>query len=125
MLTHHRVPRLISSIYDAVGDSDRWQNFLEQFAEAVDGTITTLTYHDLTHLRASLIVTARGDPEAERRYLECFSTRDVYRAAWIARFRTTGPNTVYTDEQLIAPAELAKTEYFNDFLLVSQCGLIT
>jgi len=49
-----------------------------------------------------------------------YGTLDPLKTAGLARHRHPGPDTVYTGEQLIEPAEIRKTEFYNDFLLPNQ-----
>jgi DNA-binding CsgD family transcriptional regulator len=117
MLSRDRLLRLIGRIYDAASDESLWPLFLDEFAEAIQGTMTTLVYHDLTSQRASLMLSARCDPECPRQYVSYFSARDPYKTAGLARHRSAGPDTVYVGEELVASAQLTRTEFYNDFSL--------
>jgi DNA-binding CsgD family transcriptional regulator len=118
VLSEERTLGLIGRIYDSAGDERLWPAFLEDLASAIDGTAPCLIYQDIVARRAGFAIFARGDPELERRYVESYSALDEFRNAWLSRFDCVGPEAIYAGEQLIEPAELRKTEYFNDFLSV-------
>lgn len=69
--------------------------FLEEFANAVNGTQTTIVFHDLACPKARLMISVRFDPDTIRRYTEYFSTFDPYRAASLVRHRRASPETIY------------------------------
>jgi DNA-binding CsgD family transcriptional regulator/PAS domain-containing protein len=117
MLSQEKLLVLIGEIYDAASDERLWPVFLEHFADAVNGTFTSIIHHDLGSRRAQLMITARPDSEALRRYKEYYCTFDPYRAASLARYRQPGPDAVYIAEELIDPRQLHQTEFYNDFSL--------
>ena len=65
MLSQSRLLDLIGRIYDAAADEHLWPVFLEDFAEAVDGTMTGLIFHKLTPPVAHFGISVRCDPECK------------------------------------------------------------
>jgi hypothetical protein len=85
VLSQERLLALIGRIYDAGADQSLWSSVLEDIADALNANSTTaLVYHDLAALQANFIVSARSDPECERRYIEQYSAFDPFREASLA-----------------------------------------
>jgi DNA-binding CsgD family transcriptional regulator len=103
----------IGRIYDAAGDASRWPAFLEGFADAVNGLSATLLSVDLECQRGSLQASVRVDPADQKKYDRYYGGVDH----WVASARPllkTG--TVLTSELYCPGEELARTEFYNDFL---------
>jgi DNA-binding CsgD family transcriptional regulator len=108
---------LIALVYDSALDASLWPAFLEALSNSVTGSATTLMYHDMRAMQGIIAASVRVDPECERLYNQYYSGCDSWRPAWLKKFSLAGVDGIVTSEQLIAPAELQRTEFYNDFLL--------
>ena len=61
-----RLLNLLSVLYAAPGEPDRWQVFLHELCSALDGTGANFISMDFTAQQGSIALTARTDPAAIR-----------------------------------------------------------
>ena len=106
--------RLIERIYDAALAPERWAEFLEALADALDGHFANIAYTNAayTHTRQSAAV--RFAPEAQRLYREHYAALDPWAHAAIQRgLMRTG--VVGLGREIVSRHELEQTEFHNDF----------
>jgi len=116
VLSQEMVLGLIGRIYDAAADPQFWPAFLQDFADAVAGTATALVHYDFQESRANIGASIQFDPDYVGRYNAHYVSCDAWKAAWLARFNRTAAEAIVTCEELVSPDQLAKTEFFNDYL---------
>lgn len=107
---------LIAQIYDAALDASLWTPFLEALSDTLRSGTTVLASHDMRALRATIAASVRIDPESERLYNQHYSRCDAWREGWLRRFSRAGPEAIVPGDEVVDPAELRKTEFYNDFL---------
>jgi len=120
MLSQEALLGLVGRIYDAATDETLWPVFLEDFADAVNGTMTGLWFHNLVSPETNLAITVRSGPDLKEAYKKYYGAIDPWKAAGLARHRHPGPDTVYTGEELIGSEQFRKLEFYNDFVLPNQ-----
>ncbi|MGH9237188.1 MAG: helix-turn-helix transcriptional regulator [Vicinamibacterales bacterium] len=107
---HDVLLSLIEQAYAAAETPPLWEPFLRSLAESVNGRGAGLLQHDLV-ASGAINVAVRIDPAGLALYNRHFNTLDP----WAAGARALGIGVVATDEMLISPHDLRRTEYFNDF----------
>jgi len=120
MLSQEALLGLVGRIYDAATDETLWPVFLEDFADAVNGTMTGLWFHNLVSPETNLAITVRSGPDLKEAYKKYYGAIDPWKAAGLARDRHPGPDTVYTGEELIGSEQFRKLEFYNDYVLPNQ-----
>ena len=113
MIDEGAVLELVGLIYDAAADAALWPRFLERFADSVRGTLTTLLLYDPDHHAGNIAAAVRIDPADVRRYNDHYVKLDVWGRHSAHRLT---PGCVLLGEQLCAPATVAATEFYADFL---------
>jgi len=104
---------LISAIYDAAGDPQLWPPCLEKLADTVSGLCATLLSVDVECQRGSLQASARVDPADQKTYDEYYGAVDH----WLLRAQPLLKTGFVLTSELYCPGvELARTEFYNDFL---------
>lgn len=117
MLSQEKVLSLVGRIYDAAADVRLWPAFLEDFADAVDGTTTGLIFYDWSASDAKLDVSVRYDPAYARQYVQHYYSVNPWTQAWKKRWNCAGPETIEAGDENVELALLEKTEFYNDYLL--------
>lgn len=102
---------LVRLIYEAANDPLLWDPFLAKFAEAVHAETAGLLAQDRAGRSARVVATVGMDPAFRKSYEEYFVSRNP----WLRR-RTVSPGSVETGEQILSNRELARTEFYSDFL---------
>ena len=101
---------LARTILEATCEAGDWEGFVRRFGEVVYGASPGLYLHDGED--SLLQVTPAYDPSWKRAYDEYYLARDVRRP----HIRALAPRTVYVGQELVADAELCRSEFYNDFL---------
>lgn len=126
MHSEEKLLRLIKGAYAAAGDTSLWSVFLEDFADSVKGTFTSLILYDPTALEGNLSAAARVDPSDQEKYNEYFGGIDQF-GIYGAHLLT--PGRVIQGQQLCPDAILDKSEFCADYLdplniFNEMCGVI-
>jgi DNA-binding CsgD family transcriptional regulator len=103
--------QLVSSIYDAAFDFERWPIVLERVADALGGNAGSLAKHDLTTGDGAVILT-RTDPIFARLYAEHY----VHVNVLFGRVGRVPTGTCMSDRDVMSKDEFFRTEFYNDFL---------
>jgi DNA-binding CsgD family transcriptional regulator len=104
--------RLVGQIYESAGDRSRWPAFLASFREATGAAAVHLAIDDSEHERAVVTEALGHDPHFLSLYAEYYSSRDV----WIRGRPHPRSGETVLGQRLIRDEELAKTEFYADFL---------
>lgn len=104
---------LIGLIYDAAGDPSKWPIFLESFADALRGTVTTLLMYDTRIRDGNIAATVRINPEDQAKYNQHYAKVDVW-ATHGKPLLTQG--SVRSGQELCPDDLLIKSEFYNEFL---------
>lgn len=109
------VTGLIGSAYEAAGRPEVWTEVLTGLARACGATMAGLLTLDSTTNASSVRVSIGVDPRARADYDEYYGRinpvlREAERRGW------TRPGFVRLSHEILPKSELARTEYFNDFL---------
>jgi len=108
---------LIAAIYEAGVDFGRWPNVLEHMAAAFDAPSAAMVRQGLTPSEAWAMA-SRLDPSFARDYIDHYhSVNPIWR-----RSASAPAGTIQTDSMIMPRPELARTEFFNDFLVPQECG---
>ena len=102
---------LVGLIYEAAIDPQFWDPFLTKFAEAVHAETAGLLTQDKAGRWARNLATVGMEPASRASYDEYFVSSNP----WLPR-RNVFAGSVETGEQVISNRELAKTEFYRDFL---------
>jgi hypothetical protein len=70
--------KLVAGIYDAAADPRLWNQFLEQFSNAMDGRTTTMVVIDDAHANRNVAAAVRADPASQRIYEEYYGRIDAW-----------------------------------------------
>jgi DNA-binding CsgD family transcriptional regulator len=103
--------RLVSSIYDAALDFERWSMVLEQLADALEGSTAVLRSAKLN--TAGKWISVRIDPAFDPLY---DSYHKEASALW-QHARVRPVETCECDRDVIPKDKLVQTSFYNDFLL--------
>ena len=113
MNSSDRLAILLPLIYEGCLDLSVWPRFLDELGAALDCVGAVLFVHDTVSARTRMSLTARLDPSAERAYNDYYFKKDV----WVLRARELlRSRDCYTSEMACSGAELARTEFYNDYL---------
>jgi DNA-binding CsgD family transcriptional regulator/PAS domain-containing protein len=117
MLSERRFDALIASIYEAAADFRRWPDTLRLMAQAYEAT--TVVFGRTSEDVADAWILAPDIDQAEHeRYASHFHhINPLWRLAMAAPI-----GTAQTDRMMVPKQELARTEFFNDFLLPQGLG---
>lgn len=126
MHSEEKLLRLIKRAYAAAGDISLWSGFLEDFADSVNGTFTSLILYDPTALEGNLSASARVDPSDQKKYNDHFGAIDQF---GIHGAHLLEPGRVIPGQQLCPDAILDKSEFCADYLdplniFNEMCGVI-
>jgi DNA-binding CsgD family transcriptional regulator len=116
VLSQERVLGLIGRIYDAAADAQLWPAFLQDFADAVDGSVTGVVFDDWSASNATIEASVNLDPADARRYVQHYYGVSPWIEEWKKRWSRAGASMIETSDQLVELAELEKTEFYSDFL---------
>lgn len=103
-------------LYDAAVDPAGWIPVMECFADMTGGTNAWLSRLSVVDGSGSGLI-ARIDPEAPGRYQAHYGALNPFSNAADPRdYMANWRPTVLTDEDCLPKEDLARTEYFNDFM---------
>jgi DNA-binding CsgD family transcriptional regulator/PAS domain-containing protein len=105
---------LVGSVYSAANDPQLWAVFLEEFAEAVHATSTSIYFYDLANLSASMFHFVRSDSEWWSEYSAHYAEMDPWAAGGFRLGLDSGD--VATGEMLCPNDTLRRSAFANDFL---------
>src|SRR5215831_18795251 len=111
MSTLDEYSQLVSSIYDAALDFEKWPVVIERLSDALGGNGGGLATHNLVTGGGALVI-ARRDPIFTRLYAEHYSNVNVL----FDRVGRVPAETCVTDRDIMPKEELRRTEFYNDFL---------
>jgi PAS domain-containing protein len=111
---HTRALELISSLYEAILDPERWQGFLTDLNSALGAQASVFQLEQGGGRRQGHVVAGIGlDADAQQRYAAYYSSINV----WTTRGRhLLREGAVLTGEQICPSPELERTEYYSDYL---------
>ena len=113
MLSQDQFDRLIGLIYEAALESERWADFLGEYAAATGSDSMALVVQDLRHQRANVNATFRVDPASERSYEKYYASVNP----WVVGRDTEYVSGAVTNSiRMISNTDLERTEYHADFL---------
>jgi DNA-binding CsgD family transcriptional regulator len=104
--------RLVSSIYDAALDFEQWPIVLERLTDALEGSSAVLRMGNLLKTQGKWI-SARIDPTFDQLHAAYYKEQN---ALW-QRAGQRSVETCVSDREVIPKEELARTEFYHDFLL--------
>jgi DNA-binding CsgD family transcriptional regulator/PAS domain-containing protein len=104
---------LIHLTYASAADARLWPAFLEKYAHAVHASAAALLVQDFRNPRGSAAASMGYDPFWEKRYADYYGSLNPWmqRAPHLYR-----PGNVLISDRVMSDRELAKTEFYNDFL---------
>jgi DNA-binding CsgD family transcriptional regulator len=105
--------KLLEDLLAAPGSAAGWQTFLLDLCDALNGTAANFIFHSFADSRADVFLTARTDCEALALYREHWHRFDPWAHAPSAGRLQAG--MVVVGDQLIAPEQLKRTAFYNDF----------
>ena len=103
---------LVSSIYDAALDFERWPIVLERLVDALEGSTALFRNANLVNTEG-VWASVRIDQTFQRLYVERYSDHNPL---W-ERAGTRPVESCVSDREIIPKEELVRTEFYNDFLL--------
>lgn len=116
MLSSESFSRLIGLIYEAAQRREAWDSFLEQLAAVTTSTQVALFVHDTRRHEYGFGHQLGVSPETQQLYAQYYGEKDE----WVKRSRgQLRPGVVVASHILCSDQELAKTEFFNDYLAKS------
>src|SRR5215813_5414012 len=104
--------QLVSSIYDAALDFERWPIVLERLVDALEGSTALFRNANLVNTEG-VWASVRIDQTFQRLYVERYSDHNPL---W-ERAGTRPVESCVSDREIIPKEELVRTEFYNDFLL--------
>jgi DNA-binding CsgD family transcriptional regulator len=104
--------RLLQRIYAAAVQPTLWEEVLRDLSSLMDGSIMVMQAHDTLRNASLGEVTSGGDPEFQRLYDKHFGAVNV----WVPGMAALPIGTVGFPEMYLSAAELARSEFYNDFL---------
>lgn len=104
-------------IYDAALDPALWQDVLHDVAQKTGGEKGALILQNQFSGQGDAVL-ANIDPTAIEEFFGYFATRNPMQQNNLKAFqKTSAPKLgVFTDQEVMARNELARTEYYNDFM---------
>lgn len=115
MISARRLSDLLAALYAAPTDDTHWQVFLDGLCEEIQAQIGIFSATNVKNGSGEIL--AQGgigyNPEMQRRYNEYYGQVDPYRLAFMRNPRI-GP---IVGEELVAPKEAEKTEFYNDLAI--------
>jgi DNA-binding CsgD family transcriptional regulator len=112
MVSLDEYSELVSAIYDAAVDFDRWPVALERLCDALGGSMAVLLGGNLGRDQGTWL-SVRVDPVFDQLYLDYFREHNEL---W-QRAGTMPVKTCVIDREVMPKEELLRTEFYNDFLL--------
>lgn len=113
MVSSESFSRLIGLIYEAAQRHEAWDSFLEQLAAATTSTQVALLVHDARRHDYGFVHQSGFSPESQQLYAQYYAEKDE----WVKRSRgQLRPGVVVASHILSSDQELAKTEFFNDYV---------
>jgi hypothetical protein len=112
MATLDEFSDLVSLIYDAALDFERWPIVLERLADALGGSATGLAKHNFVN-NGGAVVTARADPVFGQLYAQHYANLNVL----FQRAGMVPVETCLTDRDVMPKAEFFRSEFYNDSVL--------
>lgn len=117
MISDTELASVVAAIYEAGADFSRWPDTLERLAAAFGASSAGMARQGPTPSEA-WAMTSRLDPDFARDYAAHYhAVNPIWR-----RTASTPAGTVQSDSMVMPRAELARTEFFNDFLMPQDCG---
>jgi DNA-binding CsgD family transcriptional regulator len=117
MLSERRFAAVIASIYEAGADFRCWPDTLRLMAKAYKAS-TVVFGKTSQDVKDCWVIAPEIDPAENERY---FSHFHHINPLW--RLAASAPiGTARTDDMMLPKSELARTEFFNDFLLPQDLG---
>lgn len=113
LLPEEEIFALIKLIYEAPGNDDRWSTLLARLASTFSAPFGTLDYYDVPQKSGNLAVSLGIDREFREEYERHYCAMN----AWIQhRPRHIQLGMPVTGQMILADDELARTEFYRDFL---------
>jgi DNA-binding CsgD family transcriptional regulator len=107
-----RLVRLVGEIYESAGDRTRWSTFLATFREAIGASAVHFAIDDFVSQNSIVTEFLGHDPHFIALYAEYYASRDV----WVRDRPPPASGETVVGHRLIRDEELAKTEFYADFL---------
>jgi len=104
--------RLLQRIYSAAIQPTLWGDVLKDLSALLDGSVMVMQAHDTVRNASLGEVTSGGDPEFQRLYDQHFGAVNV----WVPGMAALPIGTVGFPEMYLSTDELARSEFYNDFL---------
>lgn len=114
-----QLPSLLTSIYEASLDPQRWGGFLERFGAALQSPAQVIWANDFARRTVDIdggfgrFTTSRGFAEAE---LGSFAEYYCQRNVWLQDPCLHSPGTVVNSSALFSDQQLPSTEWYGDWL---------
>jgi DNA-binding CsgD family transcriptional regulator len=104
---------LVRLIYEAALEPAVWNQFLEKFSLAVNGSSAALMVHDFSHSGASIAESIGIEPHWQKLYSEHYCGLNT----WLKNApQLLVPGVVAQTQQATTDEELKRTEFYNDYL---------
>ena len=105
-------------IYDAALEPGLWQNVLQDIAAKTGGDQGALILQNQFSGLGDAVL-ANIDPNAINEFFGYFATRNPMQLNNLKAFERSDPPeiSVFTDQEVMTRGDLARTEYYNDFML--------
>lgn len=113
MASREQLLQLVHALWGAPGSDVGWNTFLDALNVAANGYGTHLVSVTSAPSGASVAITTVRDPTALRDYNTHWGKWDPWGLS--STLRAARPATVFTGEELVAPADYRKTAYYADF----------
>lgn len=106
---------LVRLVYEAATNADRLTSFLMQYAETMESAYPIIFIQGTRPGSDASVVAAAGLPDQGwlREYGEYYAARNIW---WERGQRYLHPGEIHLSQLLCTPAELRRSEYYNDFL---------
>ncbi|HVT23774.1 MAG TPA: helix-turn-helix transcriptional regulator [Rhizomicrobium sp.] len=118
MVSRNSVPAdTLELIYDAALEPALWQKVLHDVAQKTGGEKGALILQNQFTGQGDAVL-ANIDPAAIEEFFGYFATRNPMQQNNLKAFQKNSPPQlgVFTDQEVMARSELARTEYYNDFM---------
>jgi DNA-binding CsgD family transcriptional regulator len=116
---------LINRIYSAAEDPEMWPGVLQSLCSRFSASKSVVICYDFVDRRGSRILDSNPDP-----YFAEMTTRYASKNPWLRHDEMYRPGNVFLGDEVVAPADLLATEFYQEFLLPQDCfhrlcGVIT
>lgn len=110
--------RLLQALYDAAADASLWPAFLRDVSVATRGQKAALVMHDADNREHGLALDWGIGPEMAQLYSQYYGSRDIWmqKAIQHAGGRSLHSGWVATSEEVCAPEDLYRSEFYNDHI---------